>query len=314
MTSARRSPGCATWPRPGTSTRSSSASRPPSPGSSGARVNVPQTLDTACLDVVVHVGDPRTTSTAGASATDRRHERHRGAAAARHRARPGSTPRWDVVPWWESRDAEAARRHPRVGSDRPLPDAPPLAGDVARLRRQLTDRQRRLLRGGVRRRGGARRPPPRRAVPGNDGVPAAGLLARQLLERELDPIVLLVGGRRPPRRPPSPAAHWPTLWESARCSSPAAAGTVSSPASPGSSRSRRSGTMSTTPTSGCCTSSRPSSTRPGSGARLGDVVSDGCAAYAAQGFSPDEWHRHHQGGFSGFQPASSPPHRPATRS
>ena len=42
------------------------------------------------------------------------------------------------------------------------------------------------------------------------------------------------------------------------------------------------------------------------GARLGDVVAAGTAAYGAHGFDPHEWHRHHQGGFSGFQPREFP--------
>jgi len=39
-------------------------------------------------------------------------------------------------------------------------------------------------------------------------------------------------------------------------------------------------------------------TRPG--ARLDDVFGAGCAAYAAAGFAPDEWQRHHQGGPTGY--------------
>lgn len=39
-------------------------------------------------------------------------------------------------------------------------------------------------------------------------------------------------------------------------------------------------------------------TQPGK--RLGDVFSACQAAYAAQGFSPDEWHNHHQGGATGY--------------
>jgi Xaa-Pro aminopeptidase len=42
------------------------------------------------------------------------------------------------------------------------------------------------------------------------------------------------------------------------------------------------------------------------GARLGDVVRAGTAAYREHGFDAQEWHRHHQGGFSGFQPREFP--------
>jgi antitoxin VapB len=39
-------------------------------------------------------------------------------------------------------------------------------------------------------------------------------------------------------------------------------------------------------------------TRPG--ARIGDVVAAGAAAYARPGFPTDEWHHHHQGGPNGY--------------
>ena len=39
-------------------------------------------------------------------------------------------------------------------------------------------------------------------------------------------------------------------------------------------------------------------TRPG--ARIGDIVAAGTAAYAAHGFPADEWHAHHQGGPNGY--------------
>jgi antitoxin VapB len=39
-------------------------------------------------------------------------------------------------------------------------------------------------------------------------------------------------------------------------------------------------------------------TRPG--ARIGDVVAAGAAAYARHGFPTDEWHHHHQGGPNGY--------------
>ena len=42
------------------------------------------------------------------------------------------------------------------------------------------------------------------------------------------------------------------------------------------------------------------------GARLGDIVASGTAAYARYGFAADEWHRHHQGGFTALQPREYP--------
>ncbi|MGI8882193.1 MAG: M24 family metallopeptidase [Jatrophihabitans sp.] len=44
------------------------------------------------------------------------------------------------------------------------------------------------------------------------------------------------------------------------------------------------------------------------GARLGDVVQAGVEAYAANGFDPQEWTRHHQGGLTGWLPREFPAH------
>lgn len=44
------------------------------------------------------------------------------------------------------------------------------------------------------------------------------------------------------------------------------------------------------------------------GVRLGTAFDAGAAAYARRGFAPDEWHHHHQGGFSGWAPREYPAH------
>ena len=36
------------------------------------------------------------------------------------------------------------------------------------------------------------------------------------------------------------------------------------------------------------------------GARIGDIVAAGAAAYAEHGFAAGEWHKHHQGGPTGY--------------
>ena len=150
----------------------------------GGRVNVPQTLDSACLDVVVDcTTPPRITVVTNAIESPR----------LRDTELAGLDATWDVVAWWDSRDPRLPRgRH--VGSDRPLGDAVPVAGDLALLRRRLTGRQRRLFRAVCRDAASAATAAAAGLTPSTTEYQAAGLLARELLDRELDPIVLLVGG------------------------------------------------------------------------------------------------------------------------
>ena len=104
----------------------------------GARVNVPQTLDSACLDVVVDVADqgqPRITVVTNAIEAPR----------LRDTELAGLHAEWDVVAWWEGRDPRLPRGD-GVGSDRPLPDTASIAGELAAVRRHLTDHQQGLLR------------------------------------------------------------------------------------------------------------------------------------------------------------------------
>jgi len=42
------------------------------------------------------------------------------------------------------------------------------------------------------------------------------------------------------------------------------------------------------------------------GRSLGEAFAAGAEAYARHGFDPLEWHRHHQGGFTGWQPREFP--------
>ncbi|MGO4603418.1 M24 family metallopeptidase [Terrabacter sp. 2YAF2] len=274
----------------------------------GARVNVPQTLDSACLDVVVHLGD----DVDGAS------------------VRPGLTVvtnaieaprlrdselagldtvcdlRWEVVPWWESRDGKLPTGH-RVGSDRPLADGTGVGADLAALRRQLTQRQQDLLAAVCRDTAAAATAAALTLSPGTTGYAAAGELARQLLERELDPIVLLVGGadHLDTHRHPLPLAEAvgerAMLVACGRRHGLVASVTRIVSFTPFEDEQRDTYARLLRVEQAFLDATRV-------GARLGDVVSDGCAAYARQGFAPEEWHRHHQGGLSGFQPREFPAH------
>jgi antitoxin VapB len=137
---------------------------------------------------------------------------------------------------------------------------------------------------------------------------AAGLLARELLDRQLDPIVLLVGGahrldaHRHPLPTGEPLGGRGMLVACARRHGLVASVTRIVSFEPLGSDERDAYERLLHVEQAFLDASRV-------GARLGDVIAAGTAAYGAQGFNPDEWHRHHQGGFSGFQPREFPASR-----
>ena len=261
----------------------------------GGRVNVPQTLDAACLDVVVDVeGEPRITIVTNAIEAPRLRDTELAELDAT----------WDVVAWWEGRDPRLPHGS-RVGSDRPLPDSANIAPELARLRRHLTHRQRRLLRDVCADTAAAATAAAARLTPTTTEYQAAGLLARELLDRELDPIVLLVGGERRLDRHRHPLPMGDSLGNRGmlvacgRRHGLVASVTRIVSFAPLGAGERDAYERLLHVEQAFLDASRV-------GARLGDVVAAGTAAYEAQGFDSDEWHRHHQGGFSGFQPREFP--------
>jgi antitoxin VapB len=268
----------------------------------GARVNVPQTLDTACLDVVVHVG-----AAAGLTVVTNAIEAPRLRDTELAGLDTACELRWDVVPWWESRDGRLPSG-PHVGSDRPLTGSVPLGADLAALRRRLTPNQQGLLTEVCRDTAAAATAAALTLSPGTTGYAAAGELARQLLERELDPIVLLVGGvdhldaHRHPLPLGEPLGERAMLVACGRRHGLVASVTRIVSFAPLDDAQRDAYARLLRVEQAFLDATR-------AGARLGDVVSEGCAAYALQGFDAGEWHRHHQGGLSGFQPREFPADR-----
>lgn len=265
----------------------------------GARVNVPQTLDSACLAVVVDITRDEARITLVTNAIE--------APRLRDSELAGVPADWSVVAWWQSPDAELPRGE-SVGSDRPSGGSHDLSAELAALRRGLTEHQQERLRGVSRDTAAAASAAASRLTPTMTEYAAAGLLARELLSRELDPIVLLVGGdeRIGPHRHPLPTA--------------AALGARGMLVACG----RRHGLVASVTRIVSFTPLTPAQRDTYErllrveqvfldasvvGARIGDVVAAGCAAYAEYGFDPDEWHRHHQGGFSGWQPREFPAHQ-----
>lgn len=265
----------------------------------GARVNVPQTLDSACLDVVVDATGDGARITLVTNAIE--------APRLRDSELAGLPADWAVVPWWQSRDSELPQGK-TVGSDRPSGASHDLSAELAALRRGLTERQQGQLRVVCRDTAAAASAAAARLTPTMTEYAAAGLLASELLARELDPIVLMVGGdeRIGPHRHPLPTA--------------AALGSRGMLVACG----RRHGLVASVTRivsfDPLTVAQRDTYERllrveqvfldaSVVGARVGDVVAAGTAAYAEHGFAPDEWHHHHQGGFSGWQPREFPAHQ-----
>lgn len=267
----------------------------------GGRVNVPQTLDSACLDVVVDLGssrqgEPSVTVVTNAIEAPRLRDTELAGL-------PGD---WVVVPWWESRD----RRLPQgadVGSDRPAAGSVNLAAELAVLRRVLTDRQQRQLREVCRDTAAATTAAAQLVRPTTTEYAAAGLLARELLTRHLDPIVLLVGGdaRIGPHRHPLPTGdalgRRGMLVACGRRHGLVASVTRIVSFEPLAPAARDAYDRLLEVEQAFLDASR-------AGAELAEVFTAGVAAYGERGFEPDEWHRHHQGGFSGWQPREFPAH------
>jgi antitoxin VapB len=270
----------------------------------GARVNVPQTLDTACLDVVVDVtreGAPGLVVVTNAIEAPRLRDTE---LAGLDEVADVS---WQVVPWWEGRDAVLPTGD-RVASDRPASGTRSAAAGLATCRGHLTDAQQRTLAEVCRDAAAAATAAALAVAPTSTGYAAAGALARELLERGLDPVVLLVGGSRhlETHRHPLPldeALGRRALLVAcgrrhglvASVSRIVSFGEVAPPERDAYER--------------LLEVERAFLDGSVVGARLGDVVAAGCSAYAGHGFAADEWHRHHQGGLSGFVPREFPAHQ-----
>ena len=262
----------------------------------GARVHVPQTLDTACLDVVVDEADssPRLRIVTNAIEAPRLRDTELADVDAD----------WSVVPWWGDRSGELPTG-PAVGTDRPLPGTTDVGPALARARRVLTAHQQQVLRAVCRDTAEAATAAAERITPGGSEYAAAAVLAQELLQRALDPVVLLVAGhaRIGPHRHPLPTTE-PLGRRAMLVCCARRHGLVASLT-----RTVVFGALGAQESEGHrrlldVEAAFLGATTPG--ATLGEVVTAGTAAYGASGLPADEWHRHHQGGLTGFQPREFP--------
>ncbi|MFD1718655.1 M24 family metallopeptidase [Georgenia deserti] len=271
----------------------------------GVRSHVPQTLDAACFDLVVEA--PAAEGPGGARLTVVTNAIEAPRLRASELADLDAD--WTVVPWWETREPELPTG-PDVLTDVGYPGARVVTG-LGALRRSLTRHQAEQLETVSRDAAAAATDTARELTPRTTEYAAAGLFSRELLARGLDPVVLLVAGdtRIGPHRHPLPTGEALGRRAMLVCCA------------------RRHGLIAsvtrtvafTPPTAGEHDAYHRllevegdflDATRPGR--TVGSVVAAGTAGYAVHGFAPEEWHRHHQGGFSGWQPREYPAHPAST--
>lgn len=260
----------------------------------GGRVNVPNTLDAACFDIVVDGIGQVLSATVVTNAIEAPR-----LAATELAALPVT---YTVVPWTSDR-AATLPTGPSVGTDVPGSERTDLAAPVAAARRPLTARQADRLRGVCQDAAAAITAVAYQISPDLTEYQAAGLIAAQLLDREMEPVCLFVAGdtRMSEHRHPLPTGR--RLGERAALVCCA----------------RRNGLIASI-TRIVCFGPPPHPDRYRAilnvekvfldatevGATLGGVVQAGFAAYGANGFADDECRRHHQGGLSGWQPREFP--------
>jgi len=262
-----------------------------------ARVHVPQTLDTSCFDAVVELTpQPRLTIVTNAIEAPRLRDTELADVGAE----------WRIVNWWDDRTGELPTGD-RVGSDRPAAGTVSVVAEVAAQRRVLTAHQQSLLRSVGLDSAAAATAAAYRIAPHSSEYAAAAVLAQELLERAIDPVVLLVAGES---RIDAHRHPLPTTTALGRRAMLVCCG-------------RRHGVIASVTRivsfAPLTDDERDAYSRllrveaafldaTRTGVRIGDVVRAGTDAYAANGYPADEWHRHHQGGFSGFQPREFPAH------
>jgi antitoxin VapB len=264
----------------------------------GARWNVPNTLDSSCFDIVMEHCDSTPTLRVLTNSIE--------APRLRDTELLELPCEWTVVNWWENR-SEGLPTGPGVGADTPTAGLYDLSSAIAQLRRSLDAWQSRQLRILGAAAAAATTKVALGLSPDMTEYAAAGAYAAELLDRGMEPICLFVAGgtRMGDHRHPLPTGarlgHRANLVSCARRDGLIASITrivCFDPPTPAE-RARYRALLEVE-------AAFLDATRAGQ--RLGDIVCTGIRAYPANGFDTDEWTRHHQGGLSGWQPREFPAH------
>lgn len=269
----------------------------------GARSNVPRTLDAACFDAVVVLGGDGEADAVevvtNAVEAPRLQDVELVAARARLAA-AGVALRWTVVPWWQGR-GEVLPSGPGVLADRPGPGRTALGEDFRRLRRMLDTRQQAVLASVCADAQRVTGQVVRGLGPDLSEHEAAGRVMGALEGAGLDPVALFVAGadRMLAHRHPLPThgrlGRRCLVACCARRDGAVASVTRIVSFEPVDEAGRRRYAALLEVERAFLDASTP-------GARLGTAFAVGAEAYSRHGFAAREWHRHHQGGPSGWAP------------
>lgn len=260
----------------------------------GVRSHVPNTLDATCFDLVLDVEAGVLTVMVNAIEAPR----------LRATELAGLDVEYRIVPWTEDRAARLPSGD-GVGTDNDAPGTTGMSGSIAELCRRLDQYQQSALRAVCADAAAAATEVAHQFDREDREYEVAGRFSKALLERGLDPIVLMVAGADRMARDRHPI---PTT------ASMGARGMIVCCA-------RRSGLVASVTrlvSFGEVTAEERSGyhallevervllDHSVPGARLGEVLQRGCEAYGAAGLDLEEWTRHHQGGYSGWHSREFP--------
>jgi Xaa-Pro aminopeptidase len=256
----------------------------------GGRAHIPTTIEVACLDLIV----TRDGITVVTNVIE----------AARLKEELNEIGQVIAVPWWEGREAKLPHGA-RVGSDIPDQDCVNIGAKIETARRVLNNEEVQRLRS-ICTDSASALYAALSSLSGNESeVEVAGMVAHQLWSRNLEPVVLLVAGEERAQK----FRHFlpTTALLAGRASVSICA--------------RRKGLIASATriaTFGEIADKRLEEydrllhveaaflDETKLGTTFGQTLAAGAGAYGAQGFDPDEWHRHHQGGSTGYLPRDWP--------
>jgi Xaa-Pro aminopeptidase len=267
----------------------------------GGRAHIPTTLELACMDLVI--------TREGIEVVTNKIEAPRLADE-----ELAGINKLTVINWFEGRDGQLPTSNSslRVGIDGPDPERVNVAAEVELLRSQLNSyeviRMREIAEDSAAALGAAMK----EISSKESEVSAAGKIAKELWERDLEPVVLLVAGSERINRyrhPLPTSAAIGNFYMGVICA-------------------RRKGLIASV--TRLASFEKISAERDDwyqrllaverrfinasiPGKKLSEVFEESIAEYLAQGFDRDEWTNHHQGGPTGYLPRDFPAHSKSDR-